>query len=515
MATLTRTVLFTDLTDYTDKVSRTDRTGLHKILSEHEQMVRPVVERYGGQVAKNIGDSFLCLFPSATDAVRAAMDIQEAARASEEIPIRLAMTTGDVEEIDGDAFGETVNIAARILEKTPGGEIWFGVGTRVCMNDAEIPWEGVGRFGLKGIPEEQKCYRVVPSYRAWLPHVIERAAAAKRLVRIRPAEPEPALPVDAVILFEGFDPGSRELKAAMRTLPVLDPGAQFLAAYTIATSDRKTWTDPGRGLVIGTPEAIDEALESIDTEPSEEDTGPLRALNLGETISIQKMRSSNLQLVISGLALPAVPFGDVVASYSYDLLPDGSWVSRSDEALLRVEVTPGGALLRSLSSCIVASGRLLDSGEPIPLTSRLDVSTPAGNVQFRPMMNGYCGVLLSEQGTRLGLQQGQTAEIGRQPNPPGLAFPVRRGQDSIRWCSGERAAQAQASGFTLDRVLAGRRQAAIQYTTTQIELRPLHQECPTFVLRENQLRRAEKPMALEIEDLIVAGTTVVALRPSM
>ena len=49
------------------------------------------------------------------------------------------MTTGDVEEIDGDAFGEPVNLAARILAQTPAGEIWFAVGTRACMNDAELP----------------------------------------------------------------------------------------------------------------------------------------------------------------------------------------------------------------------------------------------------------------------------------------------------------------------------------------------------------------------------------------
>ena len=35
---------------------------------------------------------------------------------------RLAMTTGDVEEIEGDAFGEAVNLAARILAQTPAGE---------------------------------------------------------------------------------------------------------------------------------------------------------------------------------------------------------------------------------------------------------------------------------------------------------------------------------------------------------------------------------------------------------
>ena len=48
--TATRTVLFTDLAGYTEKVSGTDREGLRRIPREHEEMVRPIVERHGGTV---------------------------------------------------------------------------------------------------------------------------------------------------------------------------------------------------------------------------------------------------------------------------------------------------------------------------------------------------------------------------------------------------------------------------------------------------------------------------------
>ena len=104
--TATRTVFFTDLANYTAKVSGTDREGLRRILREHEQMVRPIVERRNGRIIKNIGDSFLCLFPAATDALRAALEVQDSTREGKAPTIRIAVTTGDVEEIDGDAFGE-------------------------------------------------------------------------------------------------------------------------------------------------------------------------------------------------------------------------------------------------------------------------------------------------------------------------------------------------------------------------------------------------------------------------
>jgi len=113
---------------------------------------------------------------------------------------------------------------------------------------------------------------------------------------------------------------------------------------------------------------------------------------------------------------------------------------------------------------------------------------------------------------KLGIKNGQTAEIGRKPNPPGLAFPSREGQDNIRWCSGQRAARARSEDFSLDRVLVGRQQAAIKPERGSIELHPLHEECATYVLREGRIGRAKRPVRVRIGDMIVAGTNVIGLR---
>ncbi len=118
MPTSTRTVVFTDLANYTAKVAGSDREGLRRILQEHEALIAPIIDRNGGRVVKNLGDSFMCLFPSATDALRAALDVLDVVYNSGSMGIRLSMTTGDVEEIDGDAFGESANMAARINGKT-------------------------------------------------------------------------------------------------------------------------------------------------------------------------------------------------------------------------------------------------------------------------------------------------------------------------------------------------------------------------------------------------------------
>jgi hypothetical protein len=497
--------VFTDLANYTAKVARSDREGLRRILQEHEDLVSPVVQRHGGRVVKNLGDSFLCLFVAATDGLRAALEVQHLVSSGGGISIRLSMTTGDVEEIDGDAFGECVNLSARILSKTPAGEIWFGQGTMVCMNAAEIPWESVGHFRLKGIPGDQEIYRAVPTHKAWLPDSVAAAVKVGNLVRIRRGSRPPMLPPDPVVMLEGFTPGSPALEAAVDSLPVLNPASLWLSAYNIAQNDRNRWIGSGRGLVIGTPDAVDTAIQDALKQVSRSSGSDTIVLDIGH--------AADLELVMGGLALPAVPLSDVVAGYSYDLLPDGRWVNRSDRSILRIDVDVHGIRIQALSPGVSVNGRSLSTGESSKLEHGAQVQTPTGQHRFVHAGN-YAGLILSDTEMRLGVATGQTAELGREPNHPGLAFPDRRGQENIRWCSGPRAARARAGGFTLDRALAGRRQAAIEIVGDRIQLRPLHPRCHTYVLRHQTgaLDRAEGAIEVTLDDVIVAGTTIVSLR---
>lgn len=507
VGTVTRTVAFTDLDSYTQKVARTDREGLRKLLVEHEQLVTPIVERNGGRVVKNLGDSFLVLFVSATEALRAALEIQHMVGGSGGISLRVGMTTGDVEEIEGDVFGEAVNFAARVLSMTPPGEVWFGPGTRVCMNAAEIPWESVGRtFKLKGISGEKELFRAVPQHKAFLPQVIDNAVKANKLVRIRRGARPPMLDPQSVVLLEGFVPGSPALAEALDSLPVIAPANLWLSAYNIASEDRNLWQETGRGLVIGTPDALEEALQAAVKQTMR--------LSGSDTIVLDVGGKVDVELVMCGLALPAVPLSEVVSSYFYDFMSDGRWINRSDRCLLRVEVNPGAVTLQAMASGIVVNQRSLGTGETVPLRDGDEIATPAGTIRFEATNQSYAGLLLHDSDMRLGVETGSTAELGREPNHPGLAFPDRRGQDNIRWCPGPRAAKARAHGFTLDRALAGRRQASLQLEGETLRLTPLHERCPTYVQRQGAkgLERADAEVQVAIGDRVVAGTTVVALQ---
>ena len=509
MTTATQTILFTDLAGYTESVAGSDREGLRRILQQHEKRVRPIVEQYGGRVVKHIGDSFLCLFPAATDCLRAALDIQHLDQAPEVLKLRLAVNTGDVEIIDGDAFGDAVNLAARILAKTPAGEIWFSTATRHCINASEIPWEPVGTFRLKGVPGEQVCFRVVPEDRVWVPERVIRAARHRRLVRITPDHPASQLPTDPVVLFQGFKPGSARLAAAVDALPTLSPDAIYLAAYCIASSERQTWLEAGHGLVIGTPPAIAFAVEEHSQGISPAGNGKL---DTNATVFFGAVDVIELEAVISGLGLPAAPIADVVAAYHYDLHPGGAWATLAEAPLLRVTVNEEGVALEARCAEIAVAGSLLTQGQTVSLNKRAIINTPAGGFEFIPLGGEYAGVLLRDTDQKLSLKKGQTVEMGRKPNAPGLVFPARSGQDNIRWCSGTKARQARDQAFTLDRGLVGRQQFSVQVSGGDLTLKPLHKECATYVLRGGRLVRVQEEVPVRFGDQVVAGTTVVALR---
>ncbi|MFH1469718.1 MAG: adenylate/guanylate cyclase domain-containing protein [Pseudomonadota bacterium] len=505
MPTATRTVVFTDLANYTASVARSDREGLRDLIRYHEHLVVPVIEAHHGRVVKNIGDSFMALFDAATDALRAGLDLVARARADGKA-IRVSAATGDVEEIDGDAFGDAVNLAARINSRTPAEEVWFSEGTFHCMNQSEIPWDRVGIFTLKGIAGEASVFRAVPPERSWLPEHVGNAAREHALVVLRPDQPVPQLPPDVVVLAVGFEPGSPALTAAVDALPVLDPASVYLAAYPIAPSDRIAWESQGHGLVIGTPVAVETAIlehQRVITQ----DGG-------SNTIILDTGFNAALRIIYAGLALPSVPMSDVVGGYFYDLVEYGQWVNSSDQSLARIDVSPAGVSLVATSTRVVLDER------PLRLKERVDLQEGARirvgdrlHVFWASPAEPYLGFLLAESPTNIMVAEGQRAMLGREPAHPGLSLPDRRGQANIRWCAGPRAARARESGFTLDRALAGRHQVSITPSNGVCAIEPLHERCPTWAWTSGgTLERISQPTSIPIGDHIIVGTTVIALQ---
>ncbi|MDD5090518.1 MAG: adenylate/guanylate cyclase domain-containing protein [Candidatus Wallbacteria bacterium] len=173
MKTQNLTIMFTDIKGFTQRTSGASREGLHDLLSRHEKLLTPVVKKFGGRIVKTIGDAFLVVFESPTNAVLSGILIQEALRdynismpENERIMVRISLNSGEVELRDGDVFGEAVNIAARIEGITEANEIYFTESVYLAMNKSEVPSSEVGYRLLKGIPHEIKVYRVIQDHQS-------------------------------------------------------------------------------------------------------------------------------------------------------------------------------------------------------------------------------------------------------------------------------------------------------------------------------------------------------------
>jgi class 3 adenylate cyclase len=167
MASRTLTVVFTDIKGFTERTAKGSRADLLRMLERHESLLLPLVARYGGRVVKTIGDAFMLVFESPTNAVLCGVMMQQTLKESnadqapdKQIHIRVAIHTGEVEVVGGDLFGETVNIAARIEGLAEADDVWFSEVTLGAMHRSEVPTAEVGEFRLKGIAQMVRIYKV-------------------------------------------------------------------------------------------------------------------------------------------------------------------------------------------------------------------------------------------------------------------------------------------------------------------------------------------------------------------
>jgi class 3 adenylate cyclase len=168
MSTKVLTIVFTDIKGFTERTAASGRDFAIRIMARHDELLKPVIARYEGRLIKTIGDAYLLVFDSPTNAVLCALMMQETLRLvnpsvppEEKIEIRIAIHTGEVNVLPDDILGEPVNVASRVEGITEVNEIWFTESTYLAMNKQEVPTSLVGEFRLKGVPESLRVYRVV------------------------------------------------------------------------------------------------------------------------------------------------------------------------------------------------------------------------------------------------------------------------------------------------------------------------------------------------------------------
>ncbi len=123
-ASVTCGVGFADLSGFTVLTRALTSASLSELLNEFGATVADVVHADGGRVVKLIGDAVMWVSPTPERLVQAAVDLVEHPRAREAgLQVRAGLAYGTVLAINGDYFGNPVNLAARLVAAASPGQV--------------------------------------------------------------------------------------------------------------------------------------------------------------------------------------------------------------------------------------------------------------------------------------------------------------------------------------------------------------------------------------------------------
>jgi TolB-like protein len=162
-------ILAADVAGYSRLMHHDEEATHAKLTVRLKEVVGPAIAEHGGRIVKNTGDGFLAEFPSAVEAVRAAVQFQTRIKEltigeveDRRIALRVGINIGDVIVEPHDIFGDGVNIAARLEGiAEPGGicissSVYAQVRGKVGVEFADL-----GEQNLKNIVLPVRAYAVV------------------------------------------------------------------------------------------------------------------------------------------------------------------------------------------------------------------------------------------------------------------------------------------------------------------------------------------------------------------
>jgi predicted ATPase/class 3 adenylate cyclase len=165
----TVTFLFTDIQGSSrmwEKSPQTMRTALVR----HDELLRSAIEANGGHVFKTMGDAFCAAFPTAPEALEAALYTQRALLVDETwgeagaLLVRMALHTGSAEQRDGDYFGPPLNRVARLLSAAHGGQTLLSSPAQELVRD-QLPvgaqLHDLGEHRLKDLARPERVFELL------------------------------------------------------------------------------------------------------------------------------------------------------------------------------------------------------------------------------------------------------------------------------------------------------------------------------------------------------------------
>ena len=160
-------IMASDVVGYSRAMEADEKATISRVTRWQSEVLTPLLARHEGRLVKLIGDGALAVFDSVVDAVSCAAEIQKATAEREvgrpgPMTLRIGINLGDVALVDGDVYGDGVNVAARLEQICePGGVMVSGTAFDHLQGKVPFALEFAGEQQVKNISRPVRTYRAL------------------------------------------------------------------------------------------------------------------------------------------------------------------------------------------------------------------------------------------------------------------------------------------------------------------------------------------------------------------
>ena len=154
-------IAFLDLTDYTSVAEERGDEAAAEVAASLADVVEDASRAHGGRPVKWLGDGVMFHFPDPGDAILSGLELVERTKTAISIPSRIGINAGTVIAQEGDYFGTTVNIAARIADYARPHEVLVSEEARSGAGLRDVQFELIGDVTLKGVSRSVRLHRAL------------------------------------------------------------------------------------------------------------------------------------------------------------------------------------------------------------------------------------------------------------------------------------------------------------------------------------------------------------------
>jgi adenylate cyclase len=164
------TILFVDVCGSTQLYETLGNARAQAIIAKTLAILSQAASRHLGTIIKTIGDEVMCTFTTARDAAHAALDMQRSIKQAvtqenmgiKSLAVRVGFHSGPVISHAADVFGDTVNVAARVVAHAKPGQILIAKQTvRKLPREVAASTRFVGSTPVKGKKELVDLYELI------------------------------------------------------------------------------------------------------------------------------------------------------------------------------------------------------------------------------------------------------------------------------------------------------------------------------------------------------------------